>query len=143
MGEGTNTFDVGTLLTILGWIVGVIVAVVVVLWVIGARVIRSDQIGIVEKWWSPKGSLKDSIIAMSGEPGYQPEVLRGGIHFRSPFMYRVRIMPLVTMPQGKIGYVFARDGIPMQPEQTLATVVKCSTFQDVRAFMANGGQRGP
>lgn len=43
-------FDVGTLLTILGWIVGVIVAVVVVLWVIGARVIRSDQIGIVEKW---------------------------------------------------------------------------------------------
>lgn len=48
---------------------------------------------MVEKWWSPRGSLKDSIIAMKGEAGYQPEVLRGGIHLRSPFMYRVRIMP--------------------------------------------------
>jgi uncharacterized membrane protein YqiK len=80
---------------------------------------------------------------MNGEAGYQPEVLRGGIHFRSPFMYRVRVMPLITIPQGKIGYVFARDGIPMQPEQTLGRVVECGNYQDVRAFMANKGQKGP
>lgn len=135
--------DVGVLVTIAAWIVGVIVAVVIVLKVLGFRVIRSDQVGIVEKWWSPKGSLKDSIIAMKGEAGYQPEVLRGGIHFRSPFMYRVRVMPLITIPQGKIGYIFARDGIPMQPQQTLGTVVESSNFQDVRMFMANGGQKGP
>jgi len=136
-------FDVGVLLTIGVWIVGVIVAAVAALKILGVRVVRSDQVGVVEKWWSPKGSLKDSIIAMKGEAGYQPEVLRGGIHFRSPFMYRVRIMPLITIPQGKIGYVFARDGIPMQPQQTLAKVVECGNYQDVRAFMANGGQRGP
>jgi len=136
-------FDVGWLVTILAWIVGLVVAVILVLKIGGVRVVRSDQVGVVEKWWSTKGSLRDSIIAMNGEAGYQPEVLRGGIHFRSPFMYRVRIMPLITIPQGKIGYVFARDGIPMQPQQTLARVVECSNFQDVRAFMANGGQRGP
>jgi len=135
--------DVGLLTTVLLWIVGVIAVVLIAFKIIGVRVISSNQTAIVEKWWSPKGSLKDSIIAMNGEAGYQPEVLRGGIHFRSPFMYRVRIMPLVTIPQGKIGYVFARDGIPMKPEQTLAGVVECSTFQDVRAFMENGGQRGP
>jgi uncharacterized membrane protein YqiK len=136
-------FDVGSLVTVLVWIVGVIVAVIVALKIFGVRVIRSDAVGIVEKWWSPKGSQKDSIIAMKGEAGYQPEVLRGGIHFRSPFMYRVRVMPLITIPQGKIGYVFARDGIPMQPEQTLARVVECGNFQDVRGFFADGGQRGP
>jgi uncharacterized membrane protein YqiK len=135
--------DVGLIVTVLAWIVGAILAVVVVLKVLGVRVIRSDQVGVMEKWWSPKGSLKDAIIAMHGEAGYQPEVLRGGIHFRSPFMYRVRVMPLITIPQGKIGYVFARDGIPMQPEQTLGKVVECGNYQDVRAFMANGGQKGP
>jgi uncharacterized membrane protein YqiK len=136
-------FDVGSLVTVLFWIVGVVVVVFVVLKVLGVRVIRSDAVGVVEKWWSPQGSQKDSIIAMKGEAGYQPEVLRGGIHFRSPFMYRVRVMPLITIPQGKIGYVFARDGIPMQPQQTLARVVECGNFQDVRGFFADGGQRGP
>ena len=38
-----------------------------------------------------------------------------------PFQYRVHQMPLVTIPQGKIGYVFARDGQPLPPTQTLAS----------------------
>ncbi len=97
----------------------------------------------MEKWWSPKGSLKDNIIALKGEAGYQPSVLRGGIHFRTPLMYRVHVMPLITIPQGKIGYVFSRDGEPLEPEQTLARLVDCNYFQDVQAFFANGGQRGP
>ncbi|MHB1340572.1 MAG: SPFH domain-containing protein [Coriobacteriia bacterium] len=110
---------------------------------LGVRIIRSDRVGIVEKWWSPKGSLKDNIIALKGEAGYQPAVLRGGIHFRTPLMFRVHVMPLITIPQGKIGYVFSRDGQPLEPEQTLARLVECNYFQDVMAFFANGGQRGP
>ena len=31
--------------------------------------------------------------------------------------------PLVTIPQGKIGYVYARDGKPLPPSQTLGSVV--------------------
>ena len=124
------------LMTIGVAVIGFVVSVWLLLRILGVRVIRSDQVGIVEKWWSPKGSLKDAIIALHGEAGYQPEVLRGGIHFRSPFMYRVRVMPLITIPQGKIGYVFARDGEPLPPEQTLGHVVECANFQDVRAFIA-------
>lgn len=124
-------------------IVGGIIAIVLLAWIVGFRIIRSDKIGIVEKWWSPKGSLKDAIISVGGQAGYQPDVLRGGIHFRTPFMYRVHVMPLVTIPQGKIGYVFARDGEPLPPEQTLGRVVPNTFYQDVRAFLANGGQRGP
>lgn len=132
-------------------VLGVVGAIIVlgivglaILWfLLGVRIIRADRVGIVEKWWSPRGSLKDNIIALKGEAGYQPEVLRGGIHFRTPIMYRVHVMPLITIPQGKIGYVFARDGQPLEPEQTLARLVDCNYFQDVHAFFANGGQRGP
>ncbi len=109
----------------------------------GIRVIKNNKVGIVEKWWSQKGSLKDSIIALEDEAGYQPEILRGGIHFRSPIMYKVHIQPLVTIPQGKIGYVFARDGEPLPPEQTLGKVVPGNHFQDVKGFLENEGQKGP
>ena len=47
-------------------------------------------------------------------------MLRGGWHVLMPFQYRIHKMPLVTIPQGKIGYVFARDGQPLPPTQTLA-----------------------
>ena len=51
---------------------------------LGLRIISNNKIGIVEKWWSAKGSLKEQIIALNGEAGYQPELLRGGIHFLTP-----------------------------------------------------------
>lgn len=119
------------------------VGFIVFLWLIGFRVIRNDRVAIVEKWWSPKGSLKDAIIAIGGEAGYQPDVLRGGIHFRTPLMYRLHVMPLVTITQGKIGYVFARDGIPLPPGQTLGKVIPGNSFENVKAFIQAGGQRGP
>jgi uncharacterized membrane protein YqiK len=119
------------------------VALIVVLWLVGFRIIRNDRVAIVEKWWSPRGSLKDAIIALGGQAGYQPDVLRGGIHFRTPLMYRTHIMPLVTITQGKIGYVFARDGVPLPPGQTLGKVIEGNTFENVKAFIEAGGQRGP
>lgn len=133
----------GSGLSVLFWAAVVFVGFVVLLWLIGFRIIRSDRVAVVEKWWSAKGSLKDAIISLHGEAGYQPNVLRGGIHFRTPLMYRVHVMPLVTISQGKMGYVFARDGIPLPPGQTLARVLPGNAFEDVVAFMEAGGQRGP
>ena len=110
---------------------------------LGLRVLRNDRIGVVEKRFSASGSIERGLIALSGEAGFQPEVLRGGIHWRMPFVYRVRTAPLVTIPQGRLGYVFARDGVPLAPEQSLARDVACTEFQDVGEFLAHGGQRGP
>lgn len=126
-------------------ILGALVLAFIVLKVIGIRIIPSDAVGIVEKWWSFKGSIKDGgIIALNKESGYQPEVLRGGFHLKTPLMYRVYVQPFITIPQGKIGYVFARDGHPMEPTQTLGKVIKeGNNFQDVRGFLMNGGQKGP
>ncbi|HXE53796.1 MAG TPA: hypothetical protein VN541_12310, partial [Tepidisphaeraceae bacterium] len=114
-----------------------------VLIVFGVRYIPHDRVGIVEKYWSRKGSVKAGhIIAASGEAGYQVEVLRGGMHFfLGRWQYRIHKAPLVTIPQGKIGYVYARDGEALSPGQTLARVVDCSNFQHGLAFLATG-QRG-
>ncbi len=111
--------------------------------ILGLRVISSDQVAVVEKWWSFKGSLKDSIIALNGEAGYSPNLLRGGIHFKSALMYKIHKYPLITIPQGQIAYIFARDGKPLTPIQTLGKVVpEANNFQDVTGFLRNGGQRG-
>ena len=40
-----------------------------------------------------------------------------------------------SVPQGKIGYVYARDGEALLPSQTLGQVIDCNNFQDARRFL--------
>jgi uncharacterized membrane protein YqiK len=124
-------------------VLGIVLILGVLFFLSGVRFIPNNRLGIVEKRFSGKGSVKSGLIALNGEAGYQPDVLRGGIHYLMPVQYVVHIAPLVTITQGKIGYVFARDGAPLASDQTLASNVQVSDFQDVRAFLKNGGQRGP
>ncbi len=107
------------------------------------RYIPNNRLGVLEKMWSSGGSIDGGLIALKGEAGFQPDVLRGGFHVFMPFQYRVHRVPLVTIPQGQIGYVFARDGTAMPATQTLASNETATDFQDVRAFLQNGGQKGP
>jgi len=125
------------------WI-AVVLAILFLILLSGIRFIPNNRIGIVEKRWSfVKGSVKSGLLALHGEAGYQPQILRGGLHYLMPIQYVVHMAPLVTISQGKIGYVFARDGKPLEPAQVLASNVTASDFQDVVAFMTSGGQRGP
>lgn len=110
------------------------------LWI---RYIPNNRVGIVEKRWSNRGSIKSGFIALNGEAGFQPNLLRGGIHFLAPFQYAVHRASLVTIPQGKMGYIFARDGEQLSPTQTLASNGVVKDFEDVLAFLTKGGQRGP
>jgi uncharacterized membrane protein YqiK len=107
------------------------------------RYIPNDQVGIIEKLWSARGSVKAGFIALGKEAGFQPEISRGGIHFFFPFSYRVHRKPLVTIAQGKLGYVFARDGKPLGSAQALGANTSDEDFQDVRAFLSRDGQKGP
>src|SRR5262245_2386083 len=120
------------------------------LWeLMGLRYIPNDRVGVVEKLWSPKGSVSEGkLLALNGEAGYQADLLRGGIHFGYwRFQYRIHKLPLVAVPQGQIGYVYARDGEPLTASQTLGRMAHCNNFQDARPFLAGGegaavGQRG-
>jgi uncharacterized membrane protein YqiK len=107
------------------------------------RYIPNDRIGVVEKLWSSKGSVQLGLLALNGEAGFQPDLRRGGFHFFSPFQYKVHIHPMVSVTQGKLGYVFARDGMDLPAGQTLADNAKVSNFLDVRGFLLGGGQKGP
>jgi len=125
--------------------VGVVVLTLLVLLMASrcVRYVSNNRVAIVEKLWSRRGSISGGLIALNGEAGFQPDVLRGGYHFFFPFQYRVHIQSLVTIPQGQIGYVFARDGAPLSATQTLASNVGTSDYLDVRAFLTGGGQKGP
>ena len=129
------------------WMIGIaaIILILVVLFRASGitRYIPNDRLGVLEKLWSPSGSIAGGFVALNGEAGFQPEVLRGGFHFFMPYQYRVHFVSLVTIPQGQIGYVFARDGAPLPPTQTLASNDIADDFQDVRAFLSKGGQKGP
>ncbi|MBY0526871.1 MAG: hypothetical protein K2R98_25990 [Gemmataceae bacterium] len=128
------------------WTVGILLgllafAVFLIEIVLGLRYIPNNRVGIVEKLWSKTGSVPEGrIIALNGEAGYQVDILRGGMHFQLwRFQFRIHKVQLVTIPQGKIGYVYARDGKSLHPSQTLARVVDSNNFQDARAFLAEGG----
>ncbi|HTJ64928.1 MAG TPA: SPFH domain-containing protein [Alphaproteobacteria bacterium] len=123
-----------------------VVALLVLIRVSGIfRYIPNNQVGIVEKLWSPTGSVTSGFIALNCEAGFGPEVLRGGIHLFMPFTYRIHRSDLVTVGQGRIAYVFARDGRGLAPSQVLASneTDDVSDFQDARRFLMHGGQKGP
>jgi uncharacterized membrane protein YqiK len=140
--------DLIQVLMVLGGVVALIAAGPLLL---GTRYIPHNRVGIVEKLWSTEGSVNEGrLIVLHAEAGYQAEILRGGVHFLYwPWQYRIHRVPLTVVSQGKIGYVFARDGEPLRPEQTLARVVECNNYQDARAFLTGDldpeekrGQRG-
>ena len=131
------------------WVLPSIVAGSLVLLVVIidiARVVRyipNARVGVVEKLWSSSGSVQSGLLALGGEAGFQPDVRRGGFHFFPPFQYRVHLCPMVSVTQGKIGYVFARDGRDLPAGQTLADNARVGDFRDGRAFLARGGEKGP
>ncbi|MES2309242.1 MAG: SPFH domain-containing protein [Verrucomicrobiota bacterium] len=114
------------------------------LWLFGVRYIPHSKVGIIEKLWSMGGSLEEGrIIALDGEAGIQADILRGGLHFGySPLKYCIHKTSLVTISEGRIGYVYARDGQPLAPTQTLGQLIESHGFQNARAFLMNQGQRG-
>jgi len=144
--------DFGFLMTLGVWAIVAVVALIVLQFMLGLRYISNNRVGIVEKLWSGSGSIAEGhILALNGEAGYQVDLLRGGIHmWYWRWQYKIHTVPLVTVPQGKIGYVYARDGDPLIAGQTLGRSVPCNNFQDTRAFFGQSsktpghgvGQRG-
>src|SRR5262245_37840997 len=125
-------------------VITIVLCAAVLKWLLGIRYIPHAKVGTVEKLWSAKGSLTEGkIVALNGEAGFQTALLRGGLHlWYFPWQYRIHKEPLVTVAEGKIGYVYARDGAPLPPTQTLGATVDSNHFQDAAAFLQHGGQRG-
>jgi uncharacterized membrane protein YqiK len=131
------------------WLLIIVATTLIVAWIIalngvGMQYIPNNRVGVVEKLWSSKGSVAaGNILARNGEAGYQVHLLRGGVHFGLwRWQFKIHKIPLVTVPQGKLAYVYARDGEPLSPGQTLGRIVPCNHFQDADAFLALSGAEG-
>lgn len=140
--------------TILGYVIPTVLIVVAlicyrrVLMLFGVVIIPEDSIGIVTKKFVLFGANKTlpdgEIIALKGEAGIQADTLAPGIHFWLwPWQYSIQPQAFISIGQGKIGVVEAAGGLPLTDGHVLAKAVKCDSYQDVREFLVNGGQRGP
>ena len=114
----------------------------------GIVIVPEDSVGIVNKKYVVVGQHRTlpagTIIALSGEAGLQADALAPGLHFGLwPWQYIVTLQKFITINQDTIGIVEARDGHPLKDGHVLARRVDCNSFQDARAFLQGGGERGP
>src|ERR1700681_2536641 len=133
------------------WIVLLIVAVILqrqILRLFGVVLIPQSSVGIVDKRYALVGRnrtlAEGQIVALDGEAGIQADTLAPGLHFFFwPWQYRIKLQDFLVVPQDSIGIVEARGGIPLTEGRVLGKRVECKAFQDARAFLQGGGQRGP
>jgi len=104
--------------------------------------IGANEVGIVRKKFGAK-LPPGQYIALNGEAGYQADILPPGTHLGYfSLQYDVHKVPVVNVPPGEIGLVVAKDGLPIPRGRNLGRVVECNDFQDARAFLENGGEKG-
>jgi uncharacterized membrane protein YqiK len=131
-------------------VVGAVVVIIAVLFafpalILGLVIIGERQVGIVVKKFSIKGKTLPAgkLVALNGEPGYQADTLPPGWHlWYFPWMYSVQKVPVTVVPQGEIALVVALDGVSIPSERILGKVVKSDSFQNARAFLTGGGEKG-
>jgi len=112
-------------------------------WLSGSVLIREHEVGIVIKKFAATKLPPGQLIALNNEAGYQADALAPGLHFGYWFFqYRVMKVPMICIPAGEIGLVLANAGAPILSERILAKSVPCDNFQDARAFLVNGGEKG-
>ena len=110
---------------------------------LGMVLINEHEVGVVIKKFSARQLPPGQLIALDGEAGYQADALAPGLHFGYWFFqYRVQKDGMIQIPAGKIGLVLANAGAPIVSERILARSVPCNNFQDARAFLAKGGEKG-
>jgi uncharacterized membrane protein YqiK len=112
----------------------------------GMVIVPENRIGLVTKkflLFGKKSLPAGRIIASDGEAGYQIDPLAPGLHWGLwIWQYQVTLQEFITIPKGKIGLVTAKDGSQLPTGQILARSVLCDNYQDARAFLKNGGQKG-
>jgi uncharacterized membrane protein YqiK len=133
------------------WILIPILAIVFYKFVLrfffGMVIIPEDKIGLVTKKFVLFGTNKSlpdgKIIALNGEPGFQADTLAPGLYWGYwIWQFEIEQAGLTIIPKGKIGLLSSKDGSQLPKGSILARHVDCDDYQDARAFLTTGGQRG-
>ncbi len=115
---------------------------------LGVYIIPDNAIGTVVKKFVLIGGNKQlppgKIVALKGEAGIQADTLPPGLHIGLwPWQYDISIVPQKVIPTGQVGVVESCDGRVLPDGRIIARQVECDNFQDARAFLEGGGERGP
>lgn len=129
------------------WLIGSTVLLIIFLpkigWVVGLISVGESEVGIITKKFSSKNLAPGKLTALNGEAGLQADTLAPGWHFGFfPWQYSVKKEPVVTIPQDEIGLIVANDGTQIPANRILGKRLDCDRFQDARAFLLNGGEKG-
>ena len=110
--------------------------------------VDSDEIAVLNKIYGTTSLPGEHIIATNGEKGPQAEILTPGWHpwFLVNVIYQVENKKVVSIPSGKYGFLVAKDGVPLRPDQFLGDAFSPEhelEMLDAQYFLNHAGQRGP
>jgi regulator of protease activity HflC (stomatin/prohibitin superfamily) len=128
------------------WLLPFLVVVVggVFVLVTGIHSVPPEKFGVVYRRFGRAHPEDDHFeVSIHGSPGFQAKTLKANRRYVLPrLLFEVEDFPRINVPAGTIGVVVAKDGAPPPPTRTLGKPVECDNFQDGRAFLLNGGQKG-
>src|SRR5215212_5253243 len=85
-----------------------------------------------------------AFIKRGGVKGMQLRTLPPGLWPIHPYLFRVSISKVTTIPPGKVGITTASDGDPLDPGRLHGKAIDGHlNFQDAEQFISSGGQKGP
>src|SRR5215212_6057428 len=85
-----------------------------------------------------------AFIKRGGVKGMQLRTLPPGLWPIHPYLFRVSVSKVTTIPPGKVGVVTASDGDPLDPGRLHGKAIDGHrNFQDAEQYIASGGQKGP
>src|SRR5215472_12502390 len=110
--------------------------------------VESDEIAVLNEIYGTASLSGEHIVATNGEKGPQAEILTPGWHpwFLVNVIYQVENKKVVSIPSGKYGFLVAKDGLPLRPDQFLADAFPAGhelDMLDAQYFLTHGGERGP
>ncbi len=86
----------------------------------------------------------EAFLKNGGQKGPQLDTLPDGEYKINRHLFLVDIVDGFKIEDDEVGYVESIAGKPVtRVGGNFASPVECNSFQDARAFMANGGQKGP
>ncbi|MBI4425044.1 MAG: hypothetical protein HY554_15030, partial [Elusimicrobia bacterium] len=107
-------------------------------------IVGGSELAVLERRWFGKEMPEGRVVALANEVGIQARILSPGLHFLTPFLYRVQKFPMVQIEETAVGLVDAIDGLPVEAGRIFARMVQGhNIFQDGPAFLNNGGEKGP
>jgi regulator of protease activity HflC (stomatin/prohibitin superfamily) len=109
----------------------------------GLRLIRANEVGILNLNMFGRKMPEGQIIARLGEIGTQARILMPGLYWRLPVVWSFTKVPEVTIDINSIGLVESVDGDPLPKGRVLGDDIECNQFQDAELFLANHGNKGP